>query len=57
MLHKYPNVVPFPDSKNRERIIENLDVSNVVLSDGEFFSLEAAWNRCKVYGSCRLGGV
>lgn len=24
MLHKYPNVVPIPDSKNKDRIIENL---------------------------------
>ena len=24
MLHKYPNVVPIPGSKNRERILENL---------------------------------
>ena len=25
MLHKYPNVVPIPGSKNKERIIENLE--------------------------------
>ena len=25
MLHKYPHVVPIPGSKNRQRIIENLD--------------------------------
>lgn len=24
MLYKYPNVVPIPGSKNKERIIENL---------------------------------
>lgn len=24
MLHKYPNVVPIPGSKNQERILENL---------------------------------
>ncbi|MBQ9062958.1 MAG: aldo/keto reductase, partial [Eubacterium sp.] len=23
MLHKYPNVVPIPESENKERIIEN----------------------------------
>ena len=28
MLHKYPNVVPIPGSKNKERIIENLDASD-----------------------------
>lgn len=50
MLHKYPNVVPIPGSKNKERIIENLDASLVELTDEEFCSLEAALNQCKVYG-------
>ena len=35
MLHKYPNVVPIPGSKNKERIIENLDASLVELTDEE----------------------
>ncbi len=50
MLHKYPNVVPIPGSKNRERIIENLDASKVELTDGEFRSLDEALNGCRVYG-------
>ena len=50
MLHKYPNVVPIPGSKNKERIIENLDASLVELTDEEFCSLEAALNQCTVYG-------
>ena len=50
MLKKYPNVVPIPGSKNRERIIENLDASAVELSDEEFQSLEESLNRLKVYG-------
>lgn len=50
MLHKYPNVVPIPGSKNKERILENLDASKVELSDEEFHDLEDALNRCKVYG-------
>ena len=50
MLHKYPNVVPIPGSKNKERIIENLNASLVELTDEEFRSLEAALNQCKVYG-------
>lgn len=50
MLHKYPNVVPIPGSKNKERIIENLDASRVELTDDEFHSLEKALGRCKVYG-------
>lgn len=50
MLHKYPNVVPIPGSKNKERIIENLDASKVELSDEEFRDLEEALNHCKVYG-------
>ena len=56
MLHKYPNVVPIPGSKNKERIIENLDSANVELSNDEFSSLEEALNRCKVYGHRGLGG-
>ena len=50
MLHKYPNVVPIPGSKNKERIIENLDAATVKLTTEEFTSLEAALNRYKVYG-------
>lgn len=50
MLHKYPNVVPIPGSKNKERIIENLDASEVELTEEEFRSLDEALNQCKVYG-------
>lgn len=34
------NVVPIPGSKNKERIIENLDSSNVELTDDEFVAPE-----------------
>lgn len=50
MLHKYPNVVPIPGSKNKERILENLGAWNVVLSDEEFAALENALEQIKVYG-------
>lgn len=50
MLYKYPNVVPIPGSKNKERIIENLDASKVELTEKEFHSLEEALNKCRVYG-------
>jgi len=56
MLHKYPNVVPIPGSKNKERIIENLDSANVELTDDEFTALEDALNGLKVYGHRGLGG-
>ena len=56
MLHKYPNVVPIPGSKNKERIIENLDSANVELTDDEFNDLEEALNGLKVYGHRGLGG-
>ena len=56
MLHKYPNVVPIPGSKNKERIIENLDAAQVVLTDEEFKALEEALNGLKVYGHRGLGG-
>ena len=56
MLHKYPNVVPIPGSKNKERIIENLDSAKVELSDEEFKALEDALNGLRVYGHRGLGG-
>ncbi len=56
MLHKYPNVVPIPGSKNKERIVENLNASNVELTDEEFASLDNVLNSLKVYGHRGLGG-
>jgi len=56
MLHKWPNVVPIPGSKNKGRIIENLDASLVELSNEEFRSLEEALDECTVYGHRGLGG-
>ncbi|MBR6862334.1 MAG: aldo/keto reductase [Acidaminococcaceae bacterium] len=56
MLHKYPNVVPIPGSKNKERIIENLGASEVALSPEEFTVLERTLNGMKVYGHRGLGG-
>lgn len=50
MLKKYPNVVPIPGSKRKERILENLRSSEVELSDQEFADLEAALGELKVYG-------
>ena len=56
MLHKYPNIVPIPGSKNKERIIENLDSANVELTNEEFSNLERSLNGLKVYGHRGLGG-
>lgn len=56
MLHKYPNVVPIPGSKNKERIIENLNSAEVELADEEFDLLENSLNGLKVYGHRGLGG-
>lgn len=50
MLHKYPNCVPIPGSKNQERILENLGGWNVRLTDDEFSELEDALNACTVHG-------
>lgn len=50
MLHKYPNVVPIPGSKNQERILENLGAADVELTDEEFSALENALDACMVYG-------
>lgn len=56
MLQKYPNVVPIPGSKNKEHIIENLNASEVTLTEEEFQSLEESLNSLKVYGHRGLGG-
>lgn len=50
MLHKYPNVVPIPGSKNQERILENLGAWNVILTEQEFAALEAALEKITVHG-------
>ena len=50
MLHKYPNVVPIPGSKNQERILENLGAWNVALTGEEFAALEAALAQIPVHG-------
>ena len=50
MLHKYPNCVPIPGSKNQERILENLGGWNVELTDTEFAELEKALDACTVHG-------
>ena len=50
MLHKYPNVVPIPGSKNQERVLENLGAWNVALTDDELAALEAALDRIPVHG-------
>ena len=50
MLHKYPNVVPIPGSKNQERILENLGAWNVTLSEAEFRALEEALAKIAVQG-------
>lgn len=50
MLHKYPNVIPIPGSKNRERIMENLGAWNIDFTDSEFVKLDAALDACTVHG-------
>lgn len=50
ILHKYPNVVPIPGSKNQERILENLKAWSITLTDDEFSTLETALNRISVHG-------
>lgn len=50
MLHKYPNVVPIPGSKNKERIMENLSAWEVKLSDDEFTNLQNALDDCIIHG-------
>ncbi len=56
MLKKYPNVVPIPGSKNKERIIENLDAYKVKLTDDEFNEFENELKKLKVYGHRGIEG-
>ena len=50
MLHKYPNAVPIPGSKNLGRILENLAAWDVRLTDTEFQEIENQLNQIPVYG-------
>ncbi len=50
MLHKYPNVVPIPGSKNKERILENLGACTITLTEAEFTALENALSKLNVHG-------
>ncbi len=50
MLKKYPNIVPIPGSKNKERILENLGAWNVKLTNEEADSLEKALSVITIYG-------
>ena len=50
MLHKYPNVVPIPGSKNQGRIMENLGAWNVHLTDEDFKALDSALDSIPVHG-------
>lgn len=50
ILHKYPNAVPIPGSKNQERILENLGSWNVELTVEELRELDRALDTCEVHG-------
>ena len=50
MIKKYPNVVPIPGSKNKERIIENINTYKVQLTDEELNEFESELKKLKVYG-------
>lgn len=50
MLHKYPNIIPIPGSKNQERILENLGAWNVELTNKEFQHLDDTLNTLHIQG-------
>lgn len=50
MLAKWPNVVPIPGSKNKGRIIENLNAAKVELTADELDALEGELAKQTVYG-------
>ena len=50
MIKKYSNVVPIPGSKNKERIIENINTYKVKLTDEELNEFENELKKYKVHG-------
>ena len=50
MIKKYPNVVPIPGSKNKERILENINTYKVHFTDDELKEFENELSKLKVYG-------
>ena len=50
MIKKYPNVVPIPGSKNKERILENINTYKVHFTDYELKEFENELSKLKVYG-------
>ena len=50
MIKKYPNVVPIPGSKNKERIIENINTYKVKFTDDELNEFENELKKYKVHG-------
>lgn len=50
ILHKYPNAVPIPGSKNQGRILENLAAWDVILTPDELTELDRALDACKIHG-------
>lgn len=50
ILHKYPNAVPIPGSKNQGRILENLGAGDVVLTAEEMAELDNMLNTFEVHG-------
>ena len=49
MIKKYPNVVPIPGSKNKERIIENINTYKVKFTDDELNEFENELKKYKVH--------
>ena len=50
MIKKYPNVVPIPGSKNKERIIQNLKTSEVNLTDEDVSRIDSQLAKFSIYG-------
>ena len=50
MIKKYPSIVPIPGSKNKERIIENINTYKVKFTDEELNEFENELKKYKVYG-------
>ena len=50
MIKKYPNIVPIPGSKNKERIIENINTYKVKFTDDELNEFENELKKYKVHG-------
>lgn len=51
MLHKRDFIVPIPGMRRDERLVENFEAADVVLTEEEYGAIEKALSQITVYGN------